>query len=345
MTARHTVFLGSKLAIVLLAVMLHFTRALALSPDPLPSWNAGEAKQNIVAFVASSTQDKWGTFIPPERRVAVFDNDGTLWSEQPVYVQLRFALDRIKALAPQHPEWKTEQPFAAVLADDMKGVMASGKPGLARIIAVTHTGMTPGQYMASVSDWLKQARHPDCRCAYTSLVYQPMLELMTYLRANGFKTYIVSGGTVDFMRVFAQKVYGIPPEQVIGSAFATALQTSPQGQPQLMRQPKLDVMDDGPGKPASIERIIGRRPVLAFGNSDGDLQMLEWTAAGSGPRLLGLVHHTDAAREYAYDRASRIGTLDKALDEAKAKGWVVVDMRKDWRVVFPSGVTLAFRDH
>jgi phosphoglycolate phosphatase-like HAD superfamily hydrolase len=276
--------------------------------------------------------------IQPQDRIAVFDNDGTLWSEQPLYFQFIFALDRVKALAPSHPEWKTEQPFAAILQGDKKALAASGEEGMGKVLAVTHAGMTTDQYAAISAAWLANARHHACDCPYTSLVYQPMLELLTYLRANGFKTYIVSGGTVEFMRNFAERVYGVPPEQVIGSSFETRYMLAADGTPQLMREPKMAFVDDGPGKPEAIDRIIGRRPVFAFGNSDGDQQMLEWTAAGSGPRFEGLVHHTDAAREYAYDRQSSIGRLDTALDEGQAKGWTIVDMKQDWRAVYPPGV-------
>ncbi len=331
-------YFGAKIALVLLAVLLHFTHAGAQTTDPLPSWNDGAVKQGIVAFVTAAADRNSSGFIAPQDRIAVFDNDGTLWSEQPLYFQFRFALERVRALAPQHPEWQTQQPFAAVLSGDQKALAASGDKGLFEILVATHSGMTTDAFSQTASDWLAAARHPDCACSYTSLVYQPMLELLAYMRTNGFKTYIVSGGTVDFMRAFAQSVYGVPPEQVIGSAMATHYQIGPDGRPQLLREAKLDVLDDGPGKPSSIERIIGRRPVFAFGNSDGDREMLEWTAAGSGPRFEGLVHHTDAAREYAYDRQSSIGRLDKALYEGQAKGWTIVDMRRDWRTVYPPGV-------
>jgi len=305
---------------------------LSLSPlfaqtDPLPSWNDTAPKKAILAFVAGAGA------IPPAERIAVFDNDGTLWAEQPVYFQLAFALDRIKALAPQHPEWKTTEPFKSILAGDMKAVMASGEKGLGKIIATTHAGMTTDEFAAIVQDWVATARHPRFGKPYTECVYAPMLELMTYLRANGFKTFIVSGGGVEFMRVFAEKVYGIPPEQVIGSSAVAKFEVR-SGTPVLVKQPQVEFVDDKEGKPVGINRFIGRRPVLAFGNSDGDHQMLQWTAAGSGPRLIGIVHHTDAEREWAYDRASPIGKLDKAWDEATAKGWIVVDMKRDWKKVF-----------
>lgn len=307
----------------------------AVQADPLPSWNDGGAKGRIVAFVEQVTQEGRPGFIPPADRIAVFDNDGTLWAEQPLYFQFMFALDRVKALAPKHPEWKTQQPFRAVLEGDKAALAASGPKGLATLIMATHTGMTTDAFSTIVAQWLGAARHPRCRCPYTDLVYQPMLELLTYLRANGFKTYIVSGGTVEFMRAFSQRVYGVPPEQVIGTTFATRFTIGADGKPVLVREPKIDFIDDGPGKPEAINKFIGRRPVFAFGNSDGDQQMLEWTASTPGPNFEGLVHHTDPRREYAYDRNSRIGRLDKALDEANARGWTVVDMKQDWRAVFP----------
>ena len=268
-------------------------------------------------------------------RIATFDNDGTLWSEQPVYFQAAFAFDRVKALAPQHPEWKTKQPFKAVLDRDMKALAAAGEKGLLQIIAATHTGMTVEEFHKLVLDWTATARHPRFNRPYTELVYQPMLELLTYLRANGFKTFIVSGGGVEFMRPWVEKVYGIPPEQVVGSSGVVKFQIGNDGKPVLMKEPKVEFIDDGPGKPVGINRFIGRRPVFAFGNSDGDLQMLQWTAAGSGARFMGIVHHTDAEREWAYDRKSHIGKLDKALDEGTANGWTIVDMKRDWKTIYP----------
>jgi phosphoglycolate phosphatase-like HAD superfamily hydrolase len=279
--------------------------------------------------------DKDGTgYIAPDDRIAVFDNDGTLWSEQPIYFQLAFALDRVKELAPQHPEWQTTQPFKAVLDGDMKALAASGEKGMIQLLLATHTGMTTDEFTKTVVDWMATAQHPRFKRPYTELVFQPMLELLAYLRASGFKTYIVSGGTVEFMRPWTERVYGIPPEQVVGTSFVTTYKLAPDGKPMLFRQPKIDFVDDGPGKPVNIQKFIGRRPVLAFGNSDGDHQMLQWTAAGDGARLMGLVHHTDAAREWAYDRQSRIGRLDKALDEATRRGWSVVDMKSDWKKIF-----------
>jgi len=316
-------------------VALTLAASPAKAQDPLPSWNDGPNKQAIADFVGRVTREGSPGFVAPADRIAVFDNDGTLWSEQPIYFQFAFALDRVKALAPQHPEWKTTQPFKAVLDGDLEALGASGEKGLAELVMATHTGMTTDAFAKSVSDWVATSRHPRFKRPYTDLVYQPMLELLTHLRANGFKTYIVSGGTVDFMRVFAQRVYGIPPEQVVGTTFVTKFAMQPDGTPALTIEPKVAMIDDGPGKPVGINTFIGRRPILAFGNSDGDHQMLQWTAAGTGARLMGLVHHTDSAREWSYDRRSHIGKLDKALDEATAKQWVVVDVKRDWKVIYP----------
>jgi len=304
-------------------------------PTALPSWNDGPARKAILDFVARVTREGSPDFVPPAERIATFDHDGTLWAEQPIYFQFAFAIDRVKALAPQHPEWKTQPPFKAALEGDLEGLAASGEKGLVQLLMATHTGMSTEVFDKSVKDWLATARHPDLHRPYTELVYQPMLELLVYLRAHGFKTFIVSGGTVEFMRAFAERVYGIPPEQVVGTTFVTRFEPGKELGPRLMREPKIDLVDDGPGKPVGIDRFIGRRPLLAFGNSDGDQQMLEWTAAGVGPRFMGLIHHTDAKREWAYDRESRIGKLDKALDEATARHWVVVDMKESWKVIFP----------
>jgi phosphoserine phosphatase len=303
--------------------------------DPLPSWNSGATKKSITDFVARVTKGGGPDFVPVSQRIATFDNDGTLWSEQPIYFQFAFALDRVKALAPQHPEWKTQQPFQAVLEGDMKALGASGEKGLVALLLATHTGMSMDEFSKAVSDWLATAKHPRFKRPYTDLVFQPMLELLAYLRRNGFKTFIVSGGTVEFMRVFSEKVYGIPPEQVVGTTFVTKFQTGADGVPVLMREAKVDFIDDGPGKPVAIQKFIGRRPIFAFGNSDGDQQMLQWTAAGAGARFMGLVRHTDAEREWAYDRQSHIGKLDKALDEAISRKWIVVDMKQDWKVIHP----------
>jgi phosphoserine phosphatase len=299
----------------------------------LNSWNDGPTKSSIVNFVKAAVLEGGPGYIAPADRIAVFDNDGTLWGEQPLYFQLVFALDRVKAMAPEHPEWKTQAPFAALLKGDVKGALAGGEKAILEIVMASHSGMTTDEFTAAVAEWIESARHPKHDRLYSELVYKPMLNLLDYLRANGFETWIVSGGGVEFMRVFSERVYGIPPQQVVGSTITTKFEMRAEG-PVLVRQPKLDFLDDKGGKPVAINKFIGRRPVIAFGNSDGDHQMLQWTAAGDGPRLMGLVHHTDADREWAYDRESHIGKLDQALDEAKAKGWTVVDMKSDWRIVF-----------
>jgi phosphoglycolate phosphatase-like HAD superfamily hydrolase len=301
----------------------------------LPSWNEGAAKQSITSFVGKVTRSGGDDFVPQAQRVAVFDNDGTLWAEQPIYFQLAFAIDTIKAMAPSHPEWANEQPFKAVLDGDQKALAASGEKGLLAVVAATHAGMSTDAFNALVDAWLKTAIHPRFKRPYAELLYQPMLELLDYLRANGFKTFIVSGGGVEFMRRFAEHAYGIPPEQVVGSSGVVKFQMGADGKAQLIKEAKVEFIDDGPGKPVGINRFIGRQPIFAFGNSDGDQQMLEYTASSAGLVFMGLVHHTDAAREYAYDRESKIGKLDKALDEATAKGWTVVDMKKDWKAIFP----------
>jgi phosphoglycolate phosphatase-like HAD superfamily hydrolase len=274
-------------------------------------------------------------FVPPAERIATFDNDGTLWAEQPLYFQFLFALDRVKALAPQHPEWKDKEPFASLLKGDLKGALAGGEPALIQIVAATHAGMTPDEFDKIVKDWIATAKHPLTRRPFTEMVYQPMQELLAYLRANGFKTFIVSGGGVEFMRAFAEKVYGIPPDQVVGSSGKLKFEMR-DGKPVLVKLPEINFIDDKDGKPVGIQQYIGRRPIAAFGNSDGDQQMLEWTIAGSGARFALIVHHDDAKREWAYDRQSHIGTLDKAWDEAVAKGWTVVSMKDDWKTIFPA---------
>lgn len=303
--------------------------------DPLPSWNDGPAKKAIVDFVARTTMAGGPDFVPVPERIAVFDNDGTLWTEQPVYVQVTFAMDRVKALAPQHPEWKTREPFKSVLADDRTALAEMGEKGFLEIMAATHAGLTVEAFQKTVLDWLAVARHPRFNRPYTDLVYQPMLELTSFLRANQFKTFIVSGGGVDFMRPWTERVYGIPPEQVVGSVGVTKYVMAQPDRPVLMKEAKVEFIDDGPGKPVGINQFIGRRPVLAFGNSDGDRQMLEWTAGGDGLRFMGLIRHTDAVREYAYDRSSSIGGLDKAWDEAVRRKWAIVDMKNDWKVIYP----------
>jgi hypothetical protein len=316
------------------AAALPFASAFAQS-DPLPSWNDGELKKSIVDFVTRVTIQGGPDFLEPSERIAVFDNDGTLWTEQPFYFQLAFALDRVKAMAPHHPEWKKTQPFKALLSKDIPALVAAGEKGVMQIVAATHSGMTTAEFDQSVRDWAGSARHPRFNRSYTELVYQPMLELLALLRANGFKTFIVSAGGSEFMRPWTEKVYGIPPEQVIGSTGVVKFEIGADGSPSLRKTSKIEFVNEGPGKPVGINRFIGRRPIFAFGNSDGDLQMLEWTAAGKGARFMGLVHHTDAEREYAYDRHSKIGKLDKALVQATERKWVVVDMKRDWKVIFP----------
>ena len=318
----------------LLAAAALGSRAAQAQSDPLASWNDGAAKQSIVSFVARVTTQGGPDFVPQDQRIAVFDNDGTLWIEQPMYVQLAFILDRVRALAPQNPAWKSKQPYKAVLDGNMKALAASGEKGLVELMAATHAGMTADEFSKIVTDWIAAARHPKFNKPYTELVYQPMLEVLAYLRANGFKTFIVSGGGIEFMRPWAEKVYGIPPEQVVGSSIKTRFEMR-DGRPVLMRLPQINFIDDKTGKPVGINQHIGRRPIAAFGNSDGDLEMLRWTTmSGSGARLGLIVHHTDAEREYAYDRQSHVGKLDKALDAAAINKWTVVDMKKDWKRVF-----------
>lgn len=303
--------------------------------DPLSSWNDGKAKSAILDFVRRVTTEGGPDYVKPDERIATFDNDGTLWAEQPAYFQLLFAFDEVRRLAPSHPEWKETEPFRSVLAGDTKGLAASGEKGLLQLVAATHSGMTTSEFEASVANWLATARHPTKQRPYTEMVYQPQLELLAYLRANGFKTFIVSGGGVEFMRVFAQKAYGIPPEQVVGSSGVVEFRAGPDGKLDLFKEPKVEFVDDGAGKPVGINRFIGRRPILAFGNSDGDLQMLQYATAGDGARLALILHHTDGEREWAYDRNSSFGKLDKALEEGRARGWAIVDMKTDWKTVFP----------
>jgi phosphoglycolate phosphatase-like HAD superfamily hydrolase len=312
--------------------------ARAAASDPLPSWNDGPTKQRILDFVARVTMEGGPDYVAPKDRLATIDNDGTLWVEQPIYTQFAFAIDEVKAQANKHPEWKTTEPFKSILAGDMKGLAASGEKGMVEVMAATHSGMTTTDFDKTVKAWLGTAKHPRFKVLYTDLIYQPMLELLDYLRANGFKTFIVSGGGVEFMRDFADKTYGIPPEQVIGSSGVTQYQMW-DASPVLVKQPKVLFVDDGPGKPEGINHFIGRQPIFAFGNSDGDKEMLEWTAVCQHLCFMGLVHHTDAVREYAYDRNSDVGKLDKALDEAIAKGWTVVDMKNDWKTIFPPAKT------
>ncbi len=310
--------------------------SVANAADPLPSWNEGPAKNAILEFVAAATEKSGKDYVEPAERIAVFDHDGTLWVEYPMYPQVLFAFDRVKELAPQHPEWKTRQPFKALLEGDMKTVGASGMKGLMEILMATHSGMTAAEFMQEASDWLATTKHPKFNRLYSESIYQPQLELLAYLRANGFKTFIVSGGGIQFMRPITEKNYGIPPEQVVGSSVVSKFQVK-DGKPVLIRMPKIDFINDKAGKSVGIYEHIGRRPILAFGNSDSDIQMIEYTMAGEGRRLGLFVHHTDAEREYAYDRKSHVGTLDKALDRADAMGWIIVDMKNDWKQIFPAG--------
>jgi hypothetical protein len=329
------ILLSSLAMLPVLPGLLRLTPAHAQGQrDPLPSWNDSATKTSILDFVARVTTQNGPYFVPVEQRIAPFDNDGTLWVEQPMYVQLAFALDRVKVMAPLHPEWKDKQPFKAVLEDDMKTLAESGERGLLELILVTHAGMTTDEFAKIVSDWLATARHPRFKRSYTELVYQPMLELLAYLRANGFKTFIVSGGGIEFMRPWTEQIYGVLPEQVVGSSIKTRFEMR-NGTPLLFRLPDLNFIDDKTGKPIGINEHIGRRPIAAFGNSDGDLEMLQWATLGTGGARFGLiVHHTDAEREYAYDRQSHFGKLDVALDAAAVNRWAVVDMKKDWKRIF-----------
>jgi phosphoglycolate phosphatase-like HAD superfamily hydrolase len=315
------------------SILVFFATAVHAQTDSLPSWNDGPVKARIVAFVTAVTDTAGKDFVAPPERIAVFDNDGTLWSEQPAYFQLLFAIDRVKALAPKHPEWKTTQPFKAALEGDMKALAASGEKGLLALVMATHAGNTTEEFEAIVTNWLATARHPKLNRPYTELVYQPMLELLAYLRTNGFKTFIVSGGGREFMRPWVERVYGIPPEQVIGSSIAVKYEVRAD-KPVLVRLPTLNFIADKAGKPVGIHYQIGRRPIAAFGNSDGDYQMLEWVTSAPGARLGLIVHHTDGEREFAYDRKSQMGRLDRGLNDSGSRGWVVVDMKQDWKTVF-----------
>jgi phosphoserine phosphatase len=322
---------STMLALLLVALVI---AAPAQAADPLPSWNEGEAKASIIAFVRAITTEGAPTYVSPAERIAVFDNDGTLWSEQPAYFQLLFALDRVRALAPQHPDWKTTQPFKAALEGDMQALAASGEKGLLELLMATHAGNTPEEFQQSVRGWLATARHPKFGRPYTELVFQPMLELLDYLRTNGFKTYIVSGGGIEFLRAWSEQVYGVAPEQVVGSSIKTKYVVR-NGEPTLVRLPEINFIDDKAGKPVGINQHIGRRPIAAFGNSDGDFEMLEWVTSGSGARFGLIIHHDDAEREYAYDRKGHIGKLDRGLDEGPTRGWTIVSMRRDWKTVYP----------
>ena len=322
--------------VVLGALLIVSFPILTLAQDPLPSWNDTAPKKAIISFIERVTREGSADFVPAAERVATFDNDGTLWAEQPMYFQLLFALDRVKTLAPQHPEWKTKEPFASLLKGDVKSALAGGEKSIGEILMTTHAGTTTDEFAQIVKEWIATAKHPKTGRRYNEMIYQPMVELLAYLRANGFKTFIVSGGGIEFMRPWVEQAYGIPPEQVVGSSIKTEFELR-EGQPVLVRLPQIDFIDDKEGKAIGINSRIGRRPIAAFGNSDGDLQMLQWTMAGSGPRFALIVHHTDADREWAYDRKSSIGKLDKAWDEATARKWTVVDMKTDWKRVFAFG--------
>ena len=318
-----------------LLILVCLTLPAQVFGDALPSWNDGPSKIAITAFVKAVTDKSSPDYVQPSERIAVFDNDGTLWAEQPAYFQLFFAMDRVKEMAAAHPEWKNQQPFQAVLDGDMKSLAASGEKGLLELVMATHAGMTTDEFAGIVKQWLKTANHPTLNKPYTELVYKPMLELLDYLRANEFKTFIVSGGGIEFMRPWVEDVYGIPPHQVVGSSIVTTFEMR-DGKPVLVREPELNFIDDKAGKPVGINHHIGRRPIFAFGNSDGDLQMLQWTTLTTkGKRFAGIVHHTDKDREFAYDRDSHIGRLDKALTAAENNGWTVVDMKKAWKVIYP----------
>ena len=322
------------LASTLFLTLSSLTQAVSVG-TPLPSWKETSSKRALIDFVDEVTKEGSPAFVPAQERIAVFDNDGTLWSEQPFYFQLAFALDRVRSLAPAHPEWKEAEPFASVLKGDLAGVMAGGQKAVLELVMATHAGLTAEEFAASAGDWLRTARHPETGRPYTEMVYQPMLEVLAYLRAKGFKTFIVSGGGVDFLRVFSERVYGIPPEQVVGSSMAAEYELR-NGTPVIVKQPELDFVDDKAGKPVGIHRFIGRRPILAFGNSDGDLEMLQYAALARPRRGMAvIVHHTDAEREAAYDRDSHVGRLDAALDEAERRGWTVVDMKSDWERIYP----------
>ena len=324
---------GAPIRTWFLCLLFVLLPGMAVAADWLASWQAGPARERIVRFVEDVTDPTRPHYVPPAERIAVFDNDGTLWSEQPVYFQLQFAFDRVRELAPKHPEWQTTEPFRSVLAGDQAGIAAAGEQGLAQIVAATHSGTSSDEFERIVARWLDTARHPRFQRRYDELTFAPMRELLVYLRAHGFKTFIVSGGGNDFMRVFSQRAYGIPPEQVIGSRLRSRYEVR-DGRPEVVRLPEIGFIDDGPGKPVGIEEVIGRRPILAVGNSDGDFEMLEYTTGAPGPRLGVIVHHDDGAREYAYDRASPFGHLERALDAAPGRGWLVVSMKDDWRTIY-----------
>ncbi len=322
-----------------LLALLFFTQSIVSCSapddvDPLPSWNNGSSRDSIIAFVEAVTDKANANHVPVTERIAVFDNDGTLWSEQPLYFQLYYALAQIENAAPAHPEWSDQEPFKTALAGDRDEILALGTKGLVEIVLATHSGMTNAEFRQSVQGWIASAEHPTTHLAYSQMIFQPMLELLNYLRANDFAVYIVSGGGVEFIRAWAGNVFGVPPENTIGSDLGIKFEETESG-PVLRRLPELNFINDGPGKPVGIQRAIGARPIFAFGNSDGDLQMLQWTAAGDGMSFVGIVHHTDADREWAYDRASHLGRLDKALDEGRHRGWTIVDMSSEWAVIYP----------
>jgi haloacid dehalogenase-like hydrolase len=317
----------------LLAALVLAGSPLWAQTAPLPSWTDGPNKTAILDFVEAVTDPKAATFVPPAERIAVFDNDGTLWAEQPVYFQFFFALDQARKAAAADPAWASTPALKAAAAGDIKAILAGGEPALIEVVTATHSGMSVEDFTASVADWIATAKHPQTGLPYTGMTYQPMVELLDHLRDAGFQTWIVSGGGIDFMRAFTEDAYGIPPQQVIGSLGKSSLQTI-DGTPQVMKDPAIAFIDDKEGKPVGITRSIGKRPIFVAGNSDGDLAMLQWATAGDGPRFGMIVHHTDAAREYAYDRDSHIGQLDRALDAAPAAGWTVVDMAKDWQTVY-----------
>lgn len=322
------------LTIIIGLSFLIFPESRSATDDPLPSWQDGPSRQAIIDFVAAVTREGSPDFVPAPERIAVFDNDGTLWAEQPMYFQALFAFDRVRTLAPQHPEWQTREPFASVLKGDFKKALAGGEKALLDLVMETHAGMTTDEFARLVEDWLATAKHPVTHKPYTGMVYQPMLEVLGYLRANGFKTFIVSGGGIEFMRPWAERVYGVPPEQVVGSSIKTRFEMQ-DDKPVLVRLPEVNFIDDKTGKPVGIHQHIGRRPIAAFGNSDGDLQMLQWATAGTGKRLGVIVHHTDAQREWAYDRESAVGRLADALDLAVKQGWTVIDMKREWKTIYP----------
>ena len=322
------------LTLFALTLMILSSVTASQSQNPLPSWNDGPNKQAIIEFVTKTTDQNQATYIPPARRIATFDNDGTLWSEQPLYFQAIYIFDRIRELAPEHPEWQQKEPYASVLNGDSKSALAGGKQALLEMLMGTHAAVTASEFSESVADWLASARHPDSGKPYTAMVYKPMLELLDYLRDNDFKVFIVSGGGIDFLRVFAEEVYGVPPEQVVGSSLKAKYEIR-NGLPVIVKQAEVDFIDDKAGKPVGIHRYIGRRPILAVGNSDGDFEMLEWTSAGEGPSLAMIVHHDDAKREWAYDRESHIGRLVRGLDEGPQRGWKIISMKNDWNLIYP----------